>query len=383
MAITQPQDVLHSVVVDLSTELVDVFSKGHPAVEAILKGSKDEGLESHEKAFDVMIGDPATSVKVATGGEMLTSQRKRISRQATERPSRVVLLYEVPNRELARTGKKKDMVRIFDKYPKATMIGARERFVRQFIRGASSAGNDPSGDYGFSGQVTLNADMTYSPDTASGYTARRGILGYTGRVARPDAGAGQTYTIHGLPMEDATTDPTNGWYHQYGDISSMGTDGRRVINTVLQRANFQGEGENGVDIMMADEATFQNLVDNLEQIAWINNDLVSVSTKATKRRGIKFGDIPLYHEPEIDIADTTCYTTSAPQDGLLIGLSLDAWKMFFANGHSAQATNGNFEAMAPILLQDRDSYQYRLVCDFNLYCNDLRRQMVVTGGAQE
>lgn len=379
MAIDQPQDVLHGVVHDLRKELSDAFTRAHPAFDAIRKNGIEK-LGSHEYAWDVAVGSPETAIKIGTGNESITSSRKPVSRQATERPARVVLTYEVPCRELARANGKNDIVKIFDKYPKLAMNGGIERWARQFFRGASSAGNDPSGDTGMNGFVTLNPDQSYTPES----TARTGILSYTGRSASPDSGSGQTGTRFGLACEDAATDPAEGWYSQYGNITSFSTDGRRTINTVLQRANYQQMLEGAkVDILACDEATFQNIVEDMEGLVWLS-DLGSPSTTAQSRAGIKYGmggGIPLYHEPEIDIGDTTSYTTAAARLGVLVGLSLKTWHLFVAAGNSALATGGFFDAVKPILLQDRDAYQYRLVADLNFACDSLRHQLCVTGGS--
>lgn len=381
MAIDQPQDVLHSVTKKLLPELTDTFTRAHPAFDKIRSASKNEPFETNRTYFDIMTGDPATSIHIQTGGELLSATRKKISRQGYIDPARTILLYDVPNWELARCGSKADIVKVFEKYPGATVMGAHERAARQFFRGASSASSDPSGDYGFKGFCTLNADQSFVPAA----TSFRGVLGYTGRTAAPDSGAGQTGTVFGIPQENAATDAADGWYHQYGNIGSMSTDGRRIINTTLQRARYQGKIlPADVDIMMCDEATYQNLVMDMEGLTFISSGSIeSPSTGVQSRDGVMYGKIPLYHEPEISLADTTAYTTSAALTGILIGLTSATWRIGFAGGHSAQATNGNFQAMAPILLQDKDAWQYRLVVDWNAYCTDLRRQMIVTGGAQE
>ena len=379
MSIDQPQEVLHTVTKKLLPDLTETFTRAHPAFDKIRKASKNEPFTTNRTYFDILTGDPSTSIHVQSGSESITSTRKKVSRQGYIDPARTILTYNVPAWELARCGSKDDVIKLFEKYPGATIMGANERAARQFFRGASSAGTDPSGDYGFKGFCTLNADMSFVPSN----TSFRGVLGYTGRTAAPDSGAGQTGTVFGIPQENATTDPASGWYHQYGSIGSMSTDGRRVINTTIQRTRYQGKMQEGdIDVMACDEASFQNLVQDMEGLVWIT-ELDSPSMYAQSREGVKMGKIAVYHEPEIDLSDTTAYTTAAALTGVIIGLTTSSWRIGFAGGHSAQATNGNFQAMAPILLQDQDAWQYRLVVDWNAYCTDLRRQMLVTGGAQE
>ncbi len=379
MAIDQPQDLLYTVTKKMLPDLGVVFGTAHPAVDAIKKKSENVPFTTNRTYFDVATGSPATSIHAQTGGELITSTRKQVLRQGYIDPARCIWTWNVPCLELSRCGSKDDIYKIFNKYPKLVMIGAGQQVARQFIRGASSAGTDPDGHYGVKGLCTLNADQSFVPTS----TSFGGVLGYAGRSAAPDSGTGQTRTVFGLPQEDAATDPVTGWYHQYENIGSMSTDGRRLINTVMQRANYQGETEERVDLMMADEASFQNIVMDMEGLVWIQDKLDSPSTAAQTREGVMYGKTPLYQEPEIDLTDTTAYSTAAAQTGIIIGLATGSWKLGFAGGNSQLATNGNFELMKPILLQDQDAWQYRMIADLNFFCTDLRRQFILTGGATE
>lgn len=379
MAIDQPQDLLYTVSKKLLPDLNVAFGRAHPAVDKIKNSAQKVPFTTNRTYFDIATGSPATSIHVQTGSETISSTRKQVARQGYIDPSRCIWTWNVPNQELSRCGSADDIIKLFNKYPKLASIGAGEEVARQFIRGASSAASDPDGT-GTKGLCTLNADQNFVPTT----TSYRGVLGYTGRTAAPDSGAGQTGTVFGIPQENAATDPATGWYHQYGSIGSMSTDGRRIINTTLQRTRYQGQTEDAViDLMMADESTFQNMVEDMESLVWLADEIGSPSEAAQTREGIRYGKIPLYQEPEIDLSDTTAYTTAAALTGILIGLASGTWNLGFAGGNSQMATGGNFELMKPILLQDRDAWQYRMVADLNFFCDDLRRNMIVTGGAQE
>ena len=384
MAIDQPQDLLYAVIREQDKRFTDVFTKAHPAMDKILSNMERKSLGGSNKfAFNVNIGDPATATKISSGTELIPAPRRQISRQGELEPARAILSYAIPNRELARSGGKNDLMDIYAKYPLAAVAGGRERFIRQFVRGASSAGTEPSsGAEGFNGFTTLNRDQNFTPGTS----ALSGVLGYTATVADDSTSAGQTATVFNIPQENATTDPCTGWYHQYINVDSMANDGEMKINQGIMRVSMADMlKESGLDILMSDEGSYLKagrLVTMNGTVA-INKPSLPSAALSKGRQGFMWGEVPWYWEPEIKLSDTTAYTTAAALTGLTIGLTTSTWITLVADGHKAQASGGYFDTLPPQRPTNQDVWVYQTILDLAIACRDLRRQLVITGTNQE
>lgn len=375
-------DVVNSSLKDLSAKHEETFTMSHPLLQKLWAGAEQHRLRSHSRLYDVITGDPGTLIGDRGGGALIAPPRRNVSRQAEEHPYLGIYAYNIPGKDLDEADGELDIVKIIRKYPELGLKGFKERFARQFARGAASAGTDPD-DQGANGYTTLNSNQSYNPNG----TSKTGLIQFTGRTASPDNGAtGQTGTVHGLPLEDATTDATPGWYNQYGHIDSFSLDGNKTMRTTIGRANNQGadlEG-NGVDLILSDEGSFQNYIESIDERIWIT-DVSNPASKYLNRKGVKFGVADWYEEPAIDCDDTTAFTSADARLGLayIITSAYWEWFMLMNNPHFRGKKTSNFRVHEPIPLQDQYGYQFRVSVNGNLCCTNLRAQGAVTGGAQE
>lgn len=364
-------DVLNSSLVHLMPKFEELFLVGHPMTEKLYKGGKIEtvNLKSYQLEFTVVTNGPGGGTGIRFGSEALAPVRRNSALRGNEQAYRAIYHFNVPGKDLAEASGEHDFAKLIDQYPAMAMADFRDQFARQLARGASSAGSDESGSTFCDGFTTLNGQQTYNPQG----TARQGIFQFSST---------QTNTVHGLPMKDAVASPTTGWGHQYANISNMAADGLKVVRTQKQLCAQQGltpEGS-GVDLMFADQATYQNIVDLYDAQVIVNDKIANPASAYSGRDSIKFDNADLYWEPAIDLTDTSAFSGDA-LTGVLYGLNTAYWEWFFIANNSDKATNGNFSASKPIQLPDQDAWQWRITTYCNLYCRSLRHQMLVTGTA--
>jgi hypothetical protein len=368
-------DVLNSTLVDLLPRYEELFIRHHPLLAYILKGSKVEKskLKSAYREFTVVTGGPGQGTGLPTGNETLSSSRRNVGLRGREYGYRYIYHFAVPGKDLAEASGEQDYARIIDNYPSLAVADAKEIFARQTMRGSASSGSDDAGTEA-SGFLTLNGDQTYNPQ---GLGARTGIFQYA-------APASQTATVHDLPMQGAASSPTTGWYHQYGHIGSFSLEGLKTMRTLATRANQQGETleGGGIDLLLGDEGSFQNYIEAMDDKVIEVDKINNPAAKFINRQGVKFGTADFYWEPEIDITDTTSFSSANPQDGVIYGLNCSKWELFNVGNNSDKATKGNWDMVTPTApLPDQDAWQWRLIAYLNFCCHSLRNQFCMTGGA--
>lgn len=363
-------DVLAQSLQDLLPGSVDSFTRNHPAFDRIKNGNNfnRRGLKGPWVDFAVRTGGPGKMVTDRTGSTVLAGIRAQKGVRGSEYGARLIYYFTVPNKDLEESNTQHDFARLVEDYGDAAMAEIMEIMANQWARGASTAGSCEFGG-GAEGFSTLNGDQTYSPLSAS--QPRQGYFSYAAK-------ASQTSTVHDLAKEGAASG-TFGWYNQYGHITAMSLGGRRVMRTVRDAANQQGAKLNGgVDLILADDASYQNYADNLDDqvvAAVVEND----KGQGKVREGLKFGTAVMFSDPTIDISDTQAFTSSESQSGVMYMLCTQDWEMFTVGN-----LNGGkemFRVSDPILLTDQDMVQFRITCYTNTMCKSLRNQGVVTGGA--
>lgn len=363
-------DVLASTLQDLLPGHVDLYTKNHPLWDRIRKGGgfNRRKLKGPYMEFNVLTGGPGKLYSDRTGTTVLAATRKQNLRTGNEYGARLVYAFTVPEKDLEEADTPYDFANLVENYGEAGMAEIMEIMANQAARGSSSAGSDSEG--GAAAFITLNGDQFYNP-TAVG-TQRSGVFQFA-------APASQTATVHGVPMQAAATNPTTGWYHQYGNISSFLINGRKIMRTTVDTANQQGASlQGGVDLLMGDDSSYQNYAENLDDqvIAQVvEND----KGQGKVREGLKFRTAVFFPDPAIDITDTTAFTTSAAQNGVIYALCTDDWEMFTIGNK-----NGGkdlFTVSPAQLIPGLTAFEYRISFYANMFCKNLRRQGAITGGA--
>lgn len=361
-------DVVNSAMLHLLPKYVETFLQGHPFLEKLWDGGKvkKENLKGPYMEFDVVVQGPGKVTAQTYGTESLASTRKTISAKGNEFTNRSIYHFDIPNKDLALAGGENDLAEILENYPEVALADFRQQFSAQVIRAASSSGAIAAG---LGGYTTLNGQQTYAPNG----TARTGVFTFS---------TTQNATVHGLPMEDAASSPTTGWKHGYADISSMGSNGLKQLRTLKQAASQSGlklEG-GGVDLMLADQASYQNVVDEYDAAVIVNDKIDNPASKFSGRDAIKFDGADLYWEPDIDLTDTTSFSGVA-LDGLIYGLSTAFWCWLISSNNQDKTTNGMFELTPPMLSPFQDAWQWRIINHSNIFCKSLRHQFALTGSA--
>lgn len=364
-------DVLATALQELQPEYSELFTKWHPLIEKIVKGGNFDmsTLEGPYREFVVTTGGPGKPQQIYNGDDLLTFPRRQNSYRGNTYAPRFIYGYNVPAKDLAEANGKMDFVKILKKYPEMAMADFLERIAAQLGRGASSVAS-PSADLeGVAGFLTLNGDQSYFPQSAG--TARTGAFEFS---------ATQNDTVFGLAKEDAASGLT-GWKHQYAHITSFGLNGKRQLRKVYHAASRQGASlSGGVDLMLSDEESWLNYVDELDtqvEVPAVTED----KTPKAVREGISFMGATWYIDDAIDISDTAAFTTAAARQGVIYGLNTDCWHAYSVGHDASMETKGLFATRPPIRLPNQEVWRFETVLSMGMYCDQLRSNFVATGGA--
>lgn len=366
------EDVLNSTLVDLLPKFEETFIQSHPLIDKITKGKvKRSMLRSQQRSFTVVTRGPGAGRGIRSGSETLMSTRKSISAQGNEYAYRYIYHWLVPGKDLAESGGEQDINKIIENYPMVALAEAIQNYSRQLARGSASSGSDVEGSE-CDGFTTLNGDQTYDPQ---GLGARQGIFTFSST---------QNATVHGLPMEDAASSPTTGWKHGYAHIGNFSTEGNATLRKLRRDAERNGKVVDGagVDLFLSDDATFHNYMDFMDDKVIVIDDTKNPSAENYNREGVKFGRTDWFEETDIDITDTTSFTSGNAALGVLYGFTTSKWELIQVGNNSDKATKGNWDLVVPKgPLDNMDAWQYRIVAYQNLCCHSLRNQFAMTGGA--
>lgn len=347
---------------------IDTFTMNQPLWSRIYKGGtfNNRELKGPWVNFDVRTGGPGSLVTDRSGATLLGNTLAQKGKQGTEYGAHLIYSWTVPLKTLNEASTEQHYSRLVTDYGDAALAHLHEIMSAQMARGASSSGSGESGAEGF---FTLNSDQAYTPlDTGS---SRQGLFEWA------EAGS-QTDTVHGLVKQGGASGVT-GWYHQYGNMSAMSMGGRKIMRTVRDKANQQGASlQGGIDLLLGDDQSYQNYVENLDDqvvTAVVEND----PGVAKVREGVKFGTADFFSDPYIDITDTTSFTSTEPQNGVIYMLNSEFWDMFSVGDD--YSTKKPFEVDEPILTINQPVVGFRIRSYINCFCSSLRNQGVVTGGA--
>ncbi len=199
---------------------------------------------------------------------------------------------------------------------------------------------------------------------------------------QPLAAGSQTNTVFNLPMSGAAASPTTGWEHQFGQITTFGTDGLETLRETRDTAERKGaKTSGGIDLLLGDPASYENYVNTLDTFyqstAVVKDDHVNENV----RDGVMFGKAKFYAEDAIDISDTTSYTSAATRSGVIVGLKTSDWSLFKMGKDDKMETKGFFSFRGPTRVPDLDAWRWEIILHFNLFCRQLRTQFLVCGGS--
>jgi len=349
-------DVLATALNELMPSYSEMFVKFHPLMEKVMtNGNMDRAaLKGPKLEFAVVTKGPGTVTQVTTGSEVIAGGRAQNAHRGNVVAPRLIYAFDVPGKDLAEANGEMDLARILQHYPELALSDFHERISNQLGTGNGS---------GVGGFVTLNGNTTFSPDG----TSRQGIL---------QQSAASTNTVHGLVCESGTSG-ISGWQNQYQDITSFAVNGRSQMRKAYFAASRQGKTSGPVDLMIGDEASYLNYIEDLDdqvRVVKVEGD----KSPALVRQGVKFLDADFYLDDSIDTSSSLF--SSDAQDGIIYGLKTPTWNLFTMGHDSSRETKGDFALRGPFRIPDQDIYRYELVLMMGLHTTQLRSNFVVTGG---
>lgn len=376
-------DVLASALQHLTPRFTELFLRGIPLFAYLIGKQLGTGagggnleqfsLDGPYLEFNVLKGGPGQITAIRDGTELINSQRSQQLVRGNEYPFMHLYHYLVPIKDLMEAGGKNDLAKLISKYPEVAVAHNKQLVNRQIARGAGSSGSS-SGDQGTNGIFTLNGLHPYSPQG----TSRTGLFQFA-------APASQTATVHGLAMQGNASGVT-GWYHQYDHVNSFRADGMRRWRAGVQKANQEGLmlQPGGIDLICSDQASFLNMLDAVDEKVVIIDKEKYPLAQYLNRQGYKMDDgSDWYWDPDIDLTDTTSFSTAATQAGVTYCLNTQFFKLLIQNQNKEAGGTGMFDMRPHIELPNQPAWQFRILSYWNVYCESLRNQLVLTGTAQE
>ena len=353
-------DVLATALNELMPSYSDLFVKWHPLMEKVLMGGGMDraALKGPKREFAVVTDGPGTVTEVATGTEIIAGGRSQNAYRGNVIAPRLIYAFDVPGKDLAEANGEMDLARILQHYPELALADFHELIANQLGTGAAT------GNVG--GFATLNGATTFNPQGAG---ARSGFFEFASTAA-------QTNTVHGLAK--GTVD---GWRNQYEDITSFAVDGRTQLRKAYYAASRQGKTLGPCDLMIGDEASYLNYIDDLDdavRVAKIEGD----KAPGNVRQGIKFLDADFFLDDSIDTSSTAFNVggvAGPANDGVIYGFKTPTWKMFTLGHDASRETKGDFAVRGPFRIPDQDIYRYEIVLMMGLHTTQLRANFAVTG----
>ena len=358
-------DVLASALQDLAPGYSETFMKWPPIFEKIVArgGVQTKDLQGPYKQFTVVTQGPGSTTEVVYGSELVKGGRKQVASSGTSYAPRLIHAFDVPRKELDEANGAQDLARILEKYPELAMGEFHEQIASQLGTGA--------GANNLGGFPTLNGGIG---DASSGTTYNPGGIGARNGIFEMAAPASQAGVGHALDKASVT-----GWENQYAASAGFATDGRRKMREVFYSCSRQGKTRGKVDLILADEASYHNYLEDLEdfvQVGSVEND----HSPADVRQGVKFMDATMWLEDAID----TTNAAFAAAGGLSTGTSPGVMyflnsKTFHAYTLSGEGGGGYFKTSGPFRIPEQDLFRYEIILYMGLYCDQLRANGVLTG----
>ena len=352
-------DVLNDALQSLAPKYQNLFEVWSPVIRKIVENGNIERnrLMGPYKEFRVITDGPGDVTTINDGGEVYPHTRKDITAKGNTYASRMVYSFMVPGKDMAEATGPAGVEHLLKQYPEAGLMDFHQRVATQIMNGNGS---------GVGGFTTFNGATTYDP-TGDG-TGRDGAFEFA-------APAAQTGTAFGLSKATTT-----GWYNQYADISSMASDGIRKMRETYFKANRRGKLLGPVDIILADETTYSNYIDLLEDRIVVEDSVKGAAGAEDVEQGIRFLKATMYIEDFLDVSASQ-YSGTAAADGVMYGLKSNTWHMYTLGQDDQAETKGEFSIRGPIRLPNQDAFAWEYVLHMGMYCDFLSANFAVTGGA--
>jgi len=366
-------DVLATALNELMPSYSELFVKFHPLMEKILINGNLESssLKGPEREFAVVTDGPGTVTHVQTGTEIIAGGRSQNAHRGKVVAPRLIYAFDVPGKDLAEANGEMDLARILQHYPELALSDFHERISRQLGTGDSAITGD-----GVESFCTLNGNRSFSPDG----TARDGFLAALALGSNDN-------TVHNLKCNGFGAGAITGWGNQYEDITSFAVNGRSQMRKAYFAASRQGKTSGPVDLMIGDESSYLNYIDDLDdqvRVVKVEGD----KAPPLVRQGVKFLEADFFLDDAIDVS-STAYTlggksnsgtgTSRGADGIIYGFKTPTWHLFTLGHDAGMETKGDFAVRGPFRIPDQDIYRYELVLMMGMHTTQLRSNFVVTG----
>lgn len=351
-------DVLNDALQELAPRYQNLFERWSPVLNKVVKNGNIERnrLRGPFKEFRVITGGPGDVTQIVDGGERLAATRADITAKGQTHAARLIYSFLVPDKDMAEATGPADVEHLIKQYPEAALMDFHQRIAKQLVNGNGS---------GVGGFLTFNGDTTYSPQG----TAKTGAFQFS---------ATQNDTVFGLAKEDAASGVT-GWKNGYGNITSMASDGISTLRREYFRASRKGKMMGPVDILLADETSFSNYIDLLEDRIIVEDSVKGEAGVEDVTQGVKFLKATMFIEEFLDPAAST-FTTSDAQNGVIYGLKSSTWHMYTLGQDDSMETKGDFSVRGPLRRPDMDAHQFEYVLNMGMYCDFLSANFAVTGG---
>tara|TARA_Y100001937_G_C7098688_1_gene321427 strand:+ start:98 stop:1177 length:1080 start_codon:yes stop_codon:yes gene_type:complete len=352
-------DVLASALQELMPGYSELFVKWHPILDRIVdKGNIDRSVATGPyREFAVVTDGPGTVTQILTGSEVIAGGRRQNAVRGNTFAPRLIYAFDVPGKDLAEANGAMDLARIIQHYPELALSDFHERIARQVAVGDGL-------DVG--GFMTLNGSATYNPNGV----ARNGPLEFLSQAGQIAA----ANTVFGL-----SKGTTSGWYNQFGNITSFATNGRSTMRQVYFAAGRQGKTMGPVDLMLGDEASYLNYIEDLDDHVRISK-VEGERSPSNIRQGVKFLDADFFLEDALDITAANFAGTPAA-NGCIYLLKSASWYAYTMGQDANRETKGDFAVRGPFRIPEQDVFRYEIVLNMGMNTNQLRCNGVVTGGA--
>lgn len=353
-------DVLASALEELMPSYSELFVKWHPVLERVLlKGNIDKNvLTGPFREFAVVTDGPGDVTQILTGSEIVAGGRNQNAARGNTYAPRMIYAFDVPGKDLAEANGEMDLARIIQHYPELALSDFHERIAKQIVQGD---GNNVGGF------LTFNGDLTYNPQG----TARRGAFEFAAPAAQTDV------------VFNITKNSANGWYNQYETIAaSFATNGRSQMRKCYYAASRQQKTLGPVDLILGDEGSYLNYIDDLDSQVRIVTDKTTAGDRAPSniRQGVKFLDADFFLEDSLDTLTAANFSTAAARNGVMYFLNTSTWFAYTLGSDANKESKGDFSVRGPFRIPEQDLFRYEIVLNMGMHTNQLRANGVVTGG---
>jgi hypothetical protein len=350
-------EVLNSTFADLRGPLINSFVRSNELFEALQSKARMpmEGGSFIERTFTGAA--PARGVGVFVGDELLNMTRRKEIKRFRVEPHRLVVAINIPKKELLFNSGKLAVIRLIEEYPQTVMAGVNSDLNSYLLTGASRGIVFQTAE--LKGLQTLNGDFS----SGIGTGVEHGLLDFDTIAAQNTAGQS---------VQNVAKSSSYFHYNQFNDISAFGTDGQKQLRkTYREAAHYAGGMGKGPDLVIMDDGTYANFEDS--KLSNVRVSLVEDKTEKSNMLGLELGMAKVYSSLDLDISNTTAFSTTNPQGGVAYFLNTDYFE--FCMQEAPQI--GEFQER----VGDQDVVTALFSMQGNLICTKLAAQGVCTGGA--